>query len=31
MTITGWIFLIISITGVWSLAGFCYWKLLSDD
>lgn len=31
MTATGWVFLILSITGVWSLAIFCYYKLLFED
>ena len=30
MTLAGWILLIASLTSVWSLAGWCYWKILSD-
>jgi hypothetical protein len=30
MTTAGWIFLIVSLTFVWGLAGWCYWKLLFD-
>lgn len=29
MTIGGWILLIGSLTFVWSLAGWCYWKTLT--
>ncbi len=29
MTIGGWLLLVCSLTFVWSLAGWCYWKILS--
>ncbi len=30
MTIQGWIFLTLSITGVWALAIWCYYTLLTS-
>lgn len=30
MTIGGWLFLIGSLSLVWGLAGWCYWKLLTS-
>ena len=29
MTLGGWILLVGSLTFVWGLAGWCYWKILS--
>jgi hypothetical protein len=29
MTIGGWVLLVGSMTFVWGLAGWCYWKILS--
>jgi hypothetical protein len=29
MTIGGWILLVVSLTAVWGLAGWCYWKILT--
>ena len=29
MTIGGWILLIVSLSFVWGLAGWCYWKILT--
>lgn len=29
MTIGGWILMVGSLTCVWGLAGWCYWKILS--
>ncbi len=31
MTIGGWLLLIGSLSVVWGLAGWCYWKLLSSN
>lgn len=31
MSSAGWMLLICSLVGVWSLAGFCYYKLLFED
>lgn len=28
MTLAGWIFLTISLVSVWSLAGYCYWRVI---
>jgi len=29
MTIGGWILLVVSLSFVWGLAGWCYWKILT--
>ena len=29
MTIGGWVLLVCSLSFVWGLAGWCYWKILS--
>ena len=29
MTIGGWILMVVSLTFVWGLVGWCYWKILS--
>lgn len=29
MTTTGWIFMILSVSAVWGLAGWCYYKVLT--
>ncbi len=30
MTTAGWIFMVCSLTAVWSLAGWCYARVLRD-
>ena len=29
MTVGGWILLVLSLSFVWGLAGWCYWKILT--
>ncbi len=29
MTAAGWVLMIVSLSSVWGLAGWCYWKVLT--